>query len=85
MWTEIGSLVGKVSSMAWSSRASRFSCEFSARLLSGGHSPDLPFSGGKGWLLALPEFMIEALHVTLRRCEHETYAIRSTPGQEPRS
>jgi hypothetical protein len=65
MWTEIGSLVGKVSSTAWSSRASRFSCEFSGNSLSGGQPPGLPFSGGNGWLLALREFTIEALYGAL--------------------
>jgi hypothetical protein len=78
--TEIGSLVGNVSSMAWSSLASRFSCEFSGSLLSGGHSPGLPSSGGKGWLLAVSEFTIEALHKTLWYGESITCAVRSTLG-----
>ena len=62
MVTETGSLVGKVSSMAWSSLASRFSCEFSGSLLSGGHSAGLGSAlSGVDWLLTPDAFTIRAL------------------------
>jgi hypothetical protein len=62
MVTETGSLVGKVSSMAWSSLASRFSCEFSGSLLSGGHSAGFGSAlSGVSWLLVPDAFDIRAL------------------------